>query len=237
VAGAANEDVVRVVECAGEVVVLIVADGRGGTRAGDQAAGFAAEEMGAALKEGAGDRDQRRSAILQGFDRANERVLGMGVGAGTTLAVVEIDGDQVRPYHAGDSFMLVVGQRGKIKFQNIAHSPIGYAVESGIMKEEEAILHEDRSLVSNMVGSSSMSVDVGPTVRLSARDTVVVASDGLSDNLTIGEIVELSRTGALASVGELLAKEAHRRMVHPEEGHPSKPDDLTFALYRRVKHR
>ena len=33
-------------------------------------------------------------------------------------------------------------------------------------------------------------IDVGPPVRLAARDTLVVASDGLCDNLLVEEIVE-----------------------------------------------
>jgi len=171
-------------------------------------------------------------ALLKGFEQANDKVQALGVGAGTTLAVLEIDGRLVRPYHVGDSLILIVGQRGKIKFQSIAHSPVGYAVESGMLDEDEAMHHEDRAVVSNVVGSPSMSVAVGPELTLAPRDTALIASDGLSDNLRLQEIVDRIRMGPLEEVCLALASDAKKRMHSQTAGVPSKPDDLTFVLYR-----
>ena len=50
-------------------------------------------------------------------EAANRAVAELGVGAATTLAVVEIQGRSVRTYHVGDSMILAVGQRGKVRFQ------------------------------------------------------------------------------------------------------------------------
>ena len=69
------------------------------------------------------------------------------LGAGTTLAVVQITGDVMRRYHAGDSMILMVGQRGRIKVESIAHSPVGYGIESGLLDAADATTHEDRHLV------------------------------------------------------------------------------------------
>ena len=149
-----------------------------------------------------------------------------------TLAVVEIQGRTVRPYHVGDSMILTSGQRGKIKLQTIAHSPVGYAVEAGFLDRDEAMHHEERHLISNMIGSEAMHITIGAPVKLADRDTLLVASDGLGDNLHLDEIVERIRRGPLAKVAERLRVDSITRMNSPPKGQPSKPDDMTFIVYR-----
>src|SRR5690606_2144872 len=109
----------------------------------------------------------------------------------------EIQNGVIRPYHVGDSAILLTGQRGKLKMQTIAHSPIGYAVEAGLMREEEAIHHEERHVISNVIGSDQMRIEIGPPVEMARRDTLVLASDGLLDNLLPSEIVGYVRSGPL----------------------------------------
>lgn len=227
-----NEDAAAVIPCGADALVVVVADGMGGMRAGDVASRIAIAAMQEELSPIPADEDMRRLAIIKGFELANDRVQSEVTGGGTTLAVLEFSGRTVRPYHVGDSYMLIVGQRGKIKFENIAHSPVGYALEAGLLNEEEAMHHDDRAIISNMVGSPEMSVDIGPTVTMSARDTALIASDGLSDNLWVQEIVDHIRTRSLDHACHALESLARKRMEDPFEGAPSKPDDLTFALFR-----
>jgi serine/threonine protein phosphatase PrpC len=146
--------------------------------------------------------------------------------------VAEIAGATLRTYHVGDSAILVVGQRGKVKLQTVAHSPVGYAVESGLMGEQEAMHHDERHLISNAVGAADMRIEIGSPLRLAARDTVLLATDGLFDNLEIGEIVEGIRVKPLRVVAEGLAQRVAERMRAPSAGEPSKPDDVTFILFR-----
>jgi len=174
-----------------------------------------------------------RTAILAGFDLANAAVRDLGVGAATTLAVVELFQDSLRTYHVGDSEILVVGQRGKVKWRTVSHSPAGYAVEAGLVDENEAMSHEDRHVVSNMVGSSEMRIDMGPVVRLAPRDTVLMGSDGLFDNLLIDEIIGAIRKGALETGVSALVQASQHHMTEPVADHPAKPDDLTIIAYRR----
>jgi serine/threonine protein phosphatase PrpC len=230
--GSSNEDAAAVLPYGPAACVLVVADGMGGERAGSEAAARAVRAMRSALEEAGREDWMLRTAIMNGIERANEAVLELGVGAGTTLAAVEVQDGTVRPYHVGDSTILLVGQRGKLKLQTIAHSPVGFAVEAGVLDESEAMHHEDRHFVSNMLGVADMRIEVGSARLLARRDTLLVASDGLSDNLHKDEIVERIRTGPLAVVAERLARDAHRRMAAPVEGEPSKPDDLTFVAFR-----
>jgi serine/threonine protein phosphatase PrpC len=128
--------------------------------------------------------------------------------------------------------ILVMGQRGKIKLQTVSHSPVGFAVEAGVIDEAEAMHHEDRHLVSNVLGASDMRIEVGSTLTLSPRDTLLLSSDGLFDNLHRDEIVERMRRGPLLEGARRLSQDAVRRMTRPVGGNPSKPDDLTFVAFR-----
>ena len=229
-----NEDAAAVIPLADGSGVLAVADGVGGLRGGREAAGIAVKRLVESIQAPVNSQELLRTRILNAIESANEDVLALGVGAGATLAVAEICDGMVRSYHVGDAAVMLVGQRGKIKFMTVPHSPIGLAVQAGFLDEEEAIRHEDRHLVFNMIGAIDMHIDVGPPIPVAARDRVLVASDGLFDNLSLDEIVARVRKGPLEKVLENLSADALVRMTgaHPE--HPSKPDDLTFVAFHRT---
>ena len=229
-----NEDSVAVIPIDDKTAVLAVADGMGGGAAGEQASAFAVQAIKDAVRDHSPNGLVLRSAILNGFEKANESICKLGIGAGTTLAVVEIADRSIRPYHVGDSLILVVGGRGKVKLQTISHSPIGYAVEAGVLDESEAIHHEDRHIVSNVLGMEKMRIEIGPTIPLALRDTLLLASDGLSDNLQLDEIILRANKGNPSSIATDLNTVAHQRMIEPTDGNPSKPDDLSIIVFRNV---
>lgn len=228
-----NEDTVAIVPYGPGACVLIVADGAGGLPAGKRASLTAVTTLAASLLSAMGRTVLLRTAILNGIEAANEAVLAIGNGSATTLTVITIEGLVARSYHVGDSEGLVVGQRGKIRLQTTAHSPTGFAVEAGFLDHREALHHEDRHLVSNFIGTTDMRIDVGASVELKPRDTVLVASDGLTDNVHSDETIELIRTGSLAESGAAVAALARKRMTNKDSGQPSKPDDLSLILFRK----
>jgi len=227
-----NEDAVAVIPVGERTGVVAVADGFGGQPGGDQASRLALQSLCEAVAQGAHDGGDLRAGILNGFEKANGAVMGLGVGAATTLTAVEIDHHTARVYHVGDSVALIVGQRGKLKYQTIPHSPVGYAVESGLLSEKEAMHHDERHFVSNAVGSHEMRIDIGPTLQLAAHDTLVLGSDGLFDNLHLPEIIEFARAGPLERATQKLVTLATARMTDPKPDAPSKPDDLSIVLAR-----
>jgi serine/threonine protein phosphatase PrpC len=229
-----NEDAAAIWPLPGGACLLAVADGLGGQRAGGLAARIALECLAEELPSGPVDESQLRASVLDGFEHANAAVLELGSGAGTTLAVAQIRDGLLRTYHVGDSAILLVGQRGKLKLMTVAHSPVGYAVAAGVLDADEALHHEDRHYVSNHVGATDMRIEIGTPRRLAPRDTLLLASDGLLDNLTVPEIAEAIRTGPEQLAAERLVGGVRSRMAAPEgdRGVPSKPDDATFILYR-----
>lgn len=233
----ANEDSAAFFPWDDSTAVLVVADGLGGAALGEVASRRAVEALGEALRLADRETFQLRTAILDGIEAANRAVLAVGSGAATTLAVVELsvdgpDGDYARAYHVGDAGVLVCGGRGKLKLLTTAHSPVGYGVEAGLLDDHEAMHHEDRHVVSNVVGCPASRIEVGATIPLARLDSVLVASDGLFDNLTTAELIHLARRGGALEAAGRLAAAARERMAAAASGGPSKPDDLTLVVVR-----
>ena len=232
-----NEDAFAIIPYGEGRGVLAVADGAGGMRAGEAASRRALKQLKGALEQGLAEGWPLREAILEGFDRANLSVAALG-GAASTLAACEVVcRGATRTYHAGDTPALVVSGRGAIKLKTVDHSPVGYAVEAGVLDEADAIHHQLRHVISNFLGNPEMHIEVSASVTLAVRDRLLVASDGLFDNLLVDEIVDIIRRGKLRTVARTLLKSCRERMTQPGNGLPSKPDDLTFLLYRPVQSR
>jgi PPM family protein phosphatase len=227
-----NEDALGLIPCGSSAGVLVVADGLGGLPSGKQASSIAVRQVSRNIVANCSEQTAFREAILDGIEQANQLVLATGTGGGTTIAVVEIENRTIRPYHVGDSEILITGQRGKIKHQSISHSPVGYAVEAGLMEAGDAIHDEERHIVSNIIGTTDMRVEIGPRITLAPLDTLVIGSDGLFDNLHAGEIKEIIRTGPLPAAAEQLLQACRTRMTQFSEVLPHKPDDLGFILFR-----
>ncbi len=228
-----NEDAVGVLPLSDQNAVMILADGVGGSNAGAAAARIVVESFAEKLSVGDFVANNARAAILDAMEEANERVFSLGVGAASTVAVVELNRGTVRPYHAGDSLVLLCSNRGKIRHSTIAHSPTGMAVESGLIDQRDALHHQERNLISNFVGSRTMRIEIGPSLQMAKRDTVLIASDGLCDNLFLDEIVDVIRAGQLPRQTQRMIDLARDRMSRTQSGLPSKPDDLSVICFRQ----
>lgn len=230
-----NEDSAGVFSLSPTGIVIAVADGMGGMPCGAEASRKAIESFNILIKD---DRDNEpgfREPILNAIENANDAILGLNVGAGSTIAVAAISENVLRSYHAGDSEVLVVGQRGKIKLQTIPHTPAGYAQEAGIIDDEAAFEHDERHLLTNYLGSTDMRIEIGPAVKLARYDTVLIASDGVFDNLFRDELINIIRKGELVAIAESLVAKIANRMNGGDSNFQGKADDVSFILYRRKR--
>ncbi|NIM01182.1 MAG: SpoIIE family protein phosphatase [Acidobacteria bacterium] len=214
--------------------VLVVSDGAGGTSGGAQAASMTTKILQQALLQIEETVDVR-PAVLDAIETAGTRIRETLSGALATIAVVILDSKSARSITVGDSICLVIGGRGKLKYRSIAHGPTGFAEEAGLLRAREAMEHEERHLVSNMLGLEKMRIELGVPVRLAVRDTVVVASDGLFDNVRVDEIAERARIRPLGRAVDRLASLARDRMAgNGPHGHA---DDLTIVAFRPASKR
>ena len=228
-----NEDAAAVLQC-GDSLLLVVADGIGGQPGAEQASGITIR----ALQHAVGGASQGEAAvhdlILSALEEANLKILALGMGAGTTIALAEVCAGAMRSYHVGDSSVMISSASGEVRSLTIPHSPIGYAQAAGLLSEEDALHHPDRNIISNVVGSRQMRVEVSTQVHLQDGDTLLVMSDGVTDNLRLGELVELTGGGQVMHAGRAVIEASRDRMggAGVDQGTPAKPDDLTCLVYR-----
>ena len=230
-----NEDTAAILPYGPAAAILVVADGAGGLPAGKRASMTAVSTLAKSLQQAMDNTMLLRTAILNGIEAANDAVLRLANGSATTMTVITLEDRLARSYQIGDSEAIVIGQRGLVKLQTTAHSPTGFAVEAGFLDERDALHHEDRHLVSNFIGTADMRIDVGAAIDLDIKDTILVASDGLMDNVHVDEIIEIVRKGPLSGALHAVVDLAHRRMRETRKGQPSKPDDLSVILFRKPK--
>ena len=220
-----NEDGLGVFESGEDKVCLALADGVGGMSKGRDAAALVIEKVRKWT-------ESKGSVTLEEcLKKCNQALLADLPRSGTTASVVLIDGASALTCHAGDSQILVVGQRGRIKLKVDAHSPVGVSETLGLIDEEEALHHPKRHFLNNMLGDPALWLE-NHELMLAARDTILIASDGLWDNLYLSEVIELIRSGDLLESAQTMTQLAVSRMDEPASGSPSKPDDLSFILYR-----
>lgn len=232
--GGPNEDSAAIIPVSDQYLVLIVADGVGGLAGARRASNLTVKKIRQSVKDvDEANGKKLRTAILDGIEAANQGVLDLGTNSASTLALAEIGPGYVRTYHVGDSILFLCGQRGVIKLQTTPHSPVGFAMEAGLIDETEALQHAELNLIFNVIGSSDMRIEIGSELPMAPRDTLMLASDGLTDNVMQDEIVQLIRKGPLSAAIRGLTELTQKRMKHEADDQPSKPDDFTALLFRR----
>ena len=200
-------------------VVCAVADGIGGHRSGEKASRFAIEALHKHLQ------DQSFSIMKRmtlSFEDANKQVLDLGSGAGSTLVVGSIHDSHSRFYHAGDSIGVLLGGRGKIKYETTAHCPQGLGIEAGLLNPGEAVPEDLRYVVTNYIGRPDLRIEVATQQKLHKMDRIFLFSDGLSDNFHLNEMPVSQRPSEICS---FIANHAHDKMLSSS----GKQDDLAFV--------
>ena len=228
-----NEDSAALIPLNDNCLVLAIADGVGGLPAGRKAANLAVSTLQGALRNV--EVGNVRTAVLDGIESANRSLLELGAGSATTLIIATIRDNHIRTYHVGDSAAWLCGQRGVMKLQTTPHSPVGFAFHAGLIDEDEALGHDQLHVISNVMGSNDMRIEIGPRFPIARHDTLLIASDGLFDNVLQDEIVQIIRKGPVGPAVAELWKLARRRMDGTETDKPSKPDDFSAILFRRSR--
>jgi PPM family protein phosphatase len=168
-----------------EPPLFAVADGMGGARAGEIAAGLAA----AALEE-AGGETRGAEGVAELIAEANRRIWERSVadprtaGMGTTVtaALVDAASGTVAIGHVGDSRAYLL-RDGELEQLTTDHSLVAELVQSGVLTPEEAERHPQRSAITRALGTEE-TVDVESfTVPAEPGDLFLICSDGLSSML------------------------------------------------------
>lgn len=211
-------------------LVLVVADGAGGHALGGEASRAAVLAFGNALDETADATPEERLPVAR--RAAVHAVTDLGREAITTLAIAWIRDGHVTPCHAGDSTVLLMGQRGRRKLRTTDHTPPGLDVAAGRLTLDEARAHESRHLLVNALGTQDVGWEVGDATPIGTYDTLVLGTDGLFDNLGDEEIIDCLRKGSFEDGMRAMLERNAARMEESRGAWPGKPDDVAVLAYR-----
>jgi serine/threonine protein phosphatase PrpC len=222
-----NQDSCALIPIGSNKVLLIVADGVGGCRGGDMASRIAVEKMIEQFEKTEYPASELPGKIINGFEVANKAIRDLGIGAGTTLVCSEINQDYVRFYNTGDSIAQLLGGKGVLKYRTLEQNASGYAIESQMVKENDAQSHKDSNMLLACLGDPVLRLEVSSQIAISSRDLVLVASDGLWANVSQEMIQQSITTGTIEDRLNRLIELSHSRMNHKN----GNADDLTLLIY------
>ena len=166
-----------------EPPLFAIADGMGGARAGEVAAGLAA----AALEEAGGEAHGEEGVVAL-ITEANRRIwersltdpATAGMGTTVTVALVDAPNGTVGIGHVGDSRGYLL-RDGRLEQITTDHSLVAELVQSGVLTPEEAERHPQRSAITRALGTEpSVEVDAF-TMQAEPGDLFLICSDGLPD--------------------------------------------------------
>lgn len=229
-----NEDSVAVDEDLG---LVVLADGMGGYKAGDVAAGMATMIVGNEIKSRIADprgrvngRPVSAEVIRGAVSRANQAIYHAAhnkaqfQGMGATVVMALFHDDMVSIAHAGDSRAYRL-RDDKLEQLTVDHSLLQEQLEMGLISAEDARVSHNRNLVTRALGvNQNIVVDVKQE-RALPGDIYLLCSDGLNDMVDDADI-EL----ALVSLKEnipLLVKQLVT-MANDNGGH----DNISVAAVR-----
>ncbi len=209
-------------------VLLLVADGMGGTLAGEVASRLAVETVVRVVREARGS--NVLAELRHAIEEANRVVYGKSRthpdlnGMGTTCTAVMIRGSAAWIAHVGDSRAYLI-RDGAIRQLTQDHSLVAQLVEHRELTREQARLDSRRNVVTRSVGvAETVEVDtVGLDTRLGPGDTLLVCSDGLHGQLSDPELAEVLAGRDPSTVCSELIAEANDR---------GGPDNITVVVAR-----
>ena len=183
-------------ETASRGELLIVADGMGGSAAGEVASRTAVDTVIRQFRE---SHDGPDLALKQAVEAAHRAVHRMGqekselAGMGTTCTAISVRGHELRYAHVGDTRAYLV-RNGHIRQLTSDHSLVAQLVQQRLMTPEQARLDPRRNVLTRSIGvGESVEVDHGaePT-ELTPADTILLCTDGLHGLVSDEELARIA---------------------------------------------
>lgn len=233
------EDAVLVLKTS-ERTVLLSVDGIGGVKGGDIAS--------AAVARSVREYVSAHSSLEQGLTHAAHAILDdvqrhehVDPRMGAVATGVEIQGSRIRFVNAGDSKSIQI-RNGKLLFATHDHSVVQENIDRGALTPKEAMNDPQRNLITRMITSMGVTDShgnvVGPDTMegpILPGDRVVLASDGLWDNLMPEEVARIvsnapSPRGAIHALQDALETIKKKHAYRGRDQYP-KIDDVNVLVY------
>ncbi|HTM57152.1 MAG TPA: Stp1/IreP family PP2C-type Ser/Thr phosphatase [Candidatus Udaeobacter sp.] len=206
--------------------LLVVADGMGGSAAGEVASRTAIETVARRVRSHEDALDQ---ALPRALEAAHQAIHDMSreqpelAGMGTTCTAVLVRGNQVWFAHVGDSRAYLV-RGGRIEQLTADHSLVAQLVQQRLMTAEQARVDPRRNVLTRSIGvGDHIDVDSGALEGgLRKGDTLLLCSDGLHGLVDDQELAGIAAGDPDAACAALI------ELARERGGH----DNITVVLAR-----
>jgi PPM family protein phosphatase len=224
-----NEDFCAHYIEAPDAVLFAVADGVGGYEGGEVASKMAIEMTIKAYTEsprewGAGKR------LHRAVQTANIEVYNFALTVpelrrmATTLTAVAVENGVMNAAHIGDCRLYLL-RGGKITQMSKDHTVVGERVRMGLMTEDRAKNHPERSALMRSLGRELIASVDRITMPLRKGDELIVCSDGFYTVVETNEMVAWTR--------EFSTEEACKKLILNANNRGT-GDNLTVALFKQL---
>ena len=213
--------------------LFIVCDGMGGRDAGQEASDIAGQAIRRQYYYMQPDGLPVEEMLHNSLHEANRAVFDLSsqkgskwFGMGTTAVVAVVKDGNLYIANVGDSRAYLLPAGGSIQQVTEDHTWVQEALKAKRISPEEAKTHPNRGALTRSLGNNP---NVQPYVqlvgRLSAGDTVVLCSDGLTDVVSDGEIQKVIEDNRPQAAAEKLVQLAN------EHGGPDNITVIVFQAY------
>ncbi len=179
--------------------IFVVADGVGGSQAGEVASQMATE----VLEQAFGQWNESIDAedlMLRAIQHANGSIYQMShdlptlASMASTIVALHLDGNIATIGHVGDSRLYRLDARGNLFRETQDHSVVEEEVRAGRMTAMQASTHPSRNVISRALGAdTAVEVDM-KTIMFEPNTHFLLCSDGITRHITEVEIRELLLT-------------------------------------------
>ena len=189
-----NEDSVTIVKNKNGEVLMAVADGMGGHKAGEVASSIAISHLGKRFTEisSVGNKQDAINWLKDSVNEVNALIFKYtnenpeSVGMGTTLVTALITDEFVLIGNIGDSSGFVI-KDNKLHKITQDHTLVNLLVKSGELTEEEAVHHPKKNVLMKALGANEIvELDIFDVDTI--LDGILLCSDGLTNMLSLEQI-------------------------------------------------
>jgi len=208
-------------------LVIGVSDGAGGHPRGKDASFLTASMC---FKE-ENQVTENKPHPIELIEMINQGVTDLKVGAKCTLLFVTIKEDIFKSYSVGDSEVIYWNSIGNEIYTNIPHSVVGYSIEAGVLEQEASLDEDERHIVNNLIGDTSIRIEATSGVKMKKGHTILLGSDGLFDNLSHDSLNEIVMNGSFDKCFDDLVK----KCIERDKNTWKKDDDISFVLIKKTR--
>jgi len=191
-----NQDQFLIKEFSEDSVLIAVADGAGGTPAGEEASGVVIKK----IEDFRPDLQSPQEHLVSLMQEADQKIFGVVEkepdlkGMGSTLTAAFVKGEAVFWAHVGDSRLYLF--RGNELTQITEDDTMaGFLLTEGEITREESRVHPGRNFLFDFIGSGEFEEETG-SFTLRKDDVLLLTTDGLHDRVPEETLVSILRANS-----------------------------------------